>query len=65
MLVIAHKTPVLNSFYPKVDTWATRQIAADQGPYGTGKGSGAVFDAGGDWLERQRKAGARMQVEQW
>lgn len=43
----------------KVDTWATRPTSAEQRPYGTGVGAGAVFDAGGEWLakERRRKEG--------
>lgn len=41
--------------YQQVDTWATRPTEADPCPYGTGKGSGAVFDTGGQWLSSERR----------
>eukprot|EP00903_Cladosiphon_okamuranus_P011978 g11249.t1 len=48
-----------------VDTWATRPPSAEQHPYHTGKGSGAVFDVGGEWLAGEKRACSKPPVEPW
>lgn len=49
----------------KVDTWATGPTSASTALYHTGKGSGAAFDAGGQWLATERKARPRLSLQQW
>lgn len=51
----------------QVDTWATQETPAEHCPYRTGRGSGAVFDAGGEWLAAEKKAlaAAGMAVKPW
>ncbi|CAM9368319.1 unnamed protein product [Ectocarpus fasciculatus] len=48
-----------------VDTWGMRPASAEHHPYGTGKGSGAVFDAGGEWLAAEKRGEMRRPVEPW
>ncbi|CAM9375864.1 unnamed protein product [Ectocarpus sp. 12 AP-2014] len=48
-----------------VDTWGTRPASAEHHPYCTGKGSGAVFDAGGEWLATEKRGEMRRPVEPW
>lgn len=49
----------------KLDTWATRPTEAEQHPYRTGKGSGAVFDAGGEWLAGEKRGEFRQPTDPW
>ena len=49
----------------KVDTWATRPPSAEHHPYRTGKGSGAAFDVGGEWLAGEKRGYSRPPLEPW
>ncbi|CAM9328286.1 unnamed protein product [Hapterophycus canaliculatus] len=48
-----------------IDTWGIRPTSAEQHPYRTGKGSGAVFDVGGQWLAAKKRDGSVQPAEPW